>query len=236
MRKKKYFERYGITKNKIVVPRKSKINIRNIKREILKPITGGIVLSVISKLRKYKNRQRWNAILDRLPEDKHLVGAEIGVLNGNTAYRLLLARPLLRHIMIDPWKVPDSTDSWAAQKDQNASKPQSEHDAAYKITKNKVAFAGKRAVIWRMQSKEAITKVEDVSLDFVFVDGDHSYIGTKLDIKLWLPKIKKGGWIGGHDYNHEKRSDFNGIDKAVNETFAKESIETDDNHTWFVML
>lgn len=189
--------------------------------------------------KKYKKRQRWNAILDRLPKGIHLRGAEIGVLNGNTAHRLLLARPLLVHIMIDPWTVPKKGSSYAKSGiagDTNASKPASEHEKAYKKTKTLVAFAGKRAVIMRMMSHQAAPKIKEHSLDFVFIDGDHSYEGTKLDIKLWLPKIKKGGWIGGHDYHHETRPDLHGIDKAVDEAFEKNRIETDDNHTWFVRL
>jgi len=185
-------------------------------------------------IKKYNKPMRWDAILKRLPKKKKLKGAEIGVLNGNTAQRLLNDRPELIHIMVDPWKVPHKDDSWAAQKDKNASKPQKEHNKAYNNTLKAVRFAGKRAMIFRMTSKKAIEFFADHSLDFVFIDGDHSYIGTALDIKLWLPKVKAGGWIGGHDYHHEKRPDFKGIDDAVDEAFKKEDIETDVNHTWFV--
>jgi len=197
------------------------------------------IVRIQIKPKKYKKRQRWDAILDRLPKDVHLVGAEIGVLNGNTAHRILLARPLLKHIMIDPWCVPEkgsSYDSAGKAGDTNASKPQKEHEKAYQKTKGLVAFAGNRAVIMRMMSHEAVPKIEDNSLDFAFIDGDHSYEGTSLDIKLWLPKVKKGGWIGGHDYKHESRPDLHGVDKAVEEAFVKKDIETDDNHTWFVKL
>ncbi len=41
---------------------------------------------------------------------------------------------------------------------------------------------------------------ENESLDFIFVDGDHSYDGAKLDIILWWPKLKPGGFMAGHDY------------------------------------
>lgn len=189
-----------------------------------------------AKPKKLKKLQRWDAILSRLPDNIPLLGAEIGVLNGNTAHRILEARPQLVHIMVDPWKVPLPTDSWSKQKDKNASKPQSEHNSAYKTTMQKVAFAGERGKIMRMGSKEAAPQIAEGTLDFVFIDGDHSYDGTKTDIVLWLPKIKKGGWIGGHDYHHEKRPDFNGVDNAVDEMFEKNRIETDVNHTWFVRV
>ena len=40
----------------------------------------------------------------------------------------------------------------------------------------------------------------DGSLDFAFLDGDHSHEGLKKDIAAWLPKVKKGGIIAGHDF------------------------------------
>ena len=38
-------------------------------------------------------------------------------------------------------------------------------------------------------------------LDLVFIDGDHSPAGVQGDIKVWLPLIKRGGWILFHDYH-----------------------------------
>jgi hypothetical protein len=194
----------------------------------IKPISQEIV-----KQKKSKKRYRWDAILDRLPIGRPLLGAEIGVLNGRTACRLLHERPQLIHIMIDPWVVPLSDSSYAKQADTNATKPQSAHEKAYIVTKGRVAFAGKRAIIKRMLSHEAAMDVKDRSLDFVFIDGDHSYDGVKKDIELWFPKIKIGGWIGGHDLLHPN---LPGVARAVYEAFAENKVEKDDNRTWFVRI
>ena len=40
----------------------------------------------------------------------------------------------------------------------------------------------------------------DNSLDFVFIDGDHRYEPVKNDILAWLPKMKIGSILSGHDY------------------------------------
>ena len=48
-----------------------------------------------------------------------------------------------------------------------------------------------------------VDRFEDESLDFVYVDGDHSFTNVVKDIGLYLPKIKKSGFIGGHDYSPE---------------------------------
>jgi hypothetical protein len=67
----------------------------------------------------------------------------------------------------------------------------------------------------QMFSVQASKLYNDKSLDFVFLDADHKYETIKADIQHWLPKIKPGGIIGGHDYSQS----FPGIPKAVNEFF-----------------
>ena len=64
----------------------------------------------------------------------------------------------------------------------------------------------------------------DDSLDFVFVDGDHSYEGCKADIEAWWPKLKKGGIMSGDDYGHtyNPAEGKYGVVEAVEE-FAKEN-------------
>lgn len=52
-------------------------------------------------------------------------------------------------------------------------------------------------------SFDAVERFEDESLDFVYIDGDHSFFNVARDIQLYLPKIKKSGFIGGHDYSPE---------------------------------
>lgn len=51
----------------------------------------------------------------------------------------------------------------------------------------------------RLSSVEAASTYPDSSLDFVFIDGSHDYESIYSDIRAWLPKVKKGGVIAGHD-------------------------------------
>lgn len=37
-------------------------------------------------------------------------------------------------------------------------------------------------------------------LDFVYIDGDHSLDGIYQDLYCWVPKVKLGGIVAGHDY------------------------------------
>lgn len=46
----------------------------------------------------------------------------------------------------------------------------------------------------------ASEQIEDGSLDWLFIDADHTYEGVTSDIVAWWPKLKPGGLISGHDY------------------------------------
>lgn len=67
---------------------------------------------------------------------------------------------------------------------------------------------------------EASNSFQDKSCDIVFIDMEHTYNAVKNDIKAWLPKVKAGGYIAGHDYTHL----WQGVVDAVNEIFDKHSI------------
>lgn len=77
-------------------------------------------------------------------------------------------------------------------------------------------------------SLEAVEKFEDNSLDFVFIDASHEYEDVKNDINAWLPKVKPGGILAGHDYYPEGSTDwFPGVKQAVNESL--DNFELSDN-------
>ena len=62
-------------------------------------------------------------------------------------------------------------------------------------------------------SKVAAKMFLNESLDVVFIDLTHTYEAVKEDIKLWLPKVKKGGFIAGDDYHQH----WQGVIQAVDE-------------------
>jgi len=50
------------------------------------------------------------------------------------------------------------------------------------------------------KSDDAVKHFEDVSLDFVYVDGCHSYNQVSRDIENYWRLLKSGGILGGHDF------------------------------------
>ena len=70
----------------------------------------------------------------------------------------------------------------------------------------------------RMTSEEAVKHFGDHSLDFVFIDANHSYEAVRGDIRFWWPKVKPGGICAGHDYlDGEIAEGTFGVKKAVDE-------------------
>ena len=68
---------------------------------------------------------------------------------------------------------------------------------------------------------EVLNQFEDKSLDFVYIDGDHSYNAVMNDIKNWIPKIKDNGLIGGHDYHTGLLDVVNAVNNSFNTNNGK---------------
>jgi len=55
-------------------------------------------------------------------------------------------------------------------------------------------------VLHEGDSGAAIAELPDASVDFAYVDGDHSYAGARRDLFGIFPKMKPGGYIQVNDY------------------------------------
>lgn len=81
-----------------------------------------------------------------------------------------------------------------------------------------------------MRGEEASNMFPDEHFDLVYIDASHGYDDVINDIKTWLPKIKNGGYLAGHDY-------IEGIDVlyAVNDYFGKtHSITRYPDSSWVI--
>ena len=81
-------------------------------------------------------------------------------------------------------------------------------------------------------STNFVSNLEDESLDFLFIDGDHSYEATFADISNYWPKVKKGGLFAGHDIN------LGTVDQAVKQFFKDipdVQIRVVENNAWFLI-
>lgn len=173
--------------------------------------------------------QRAQAVLQRLRGFDKPVGVEVGVFTGDMS-KQLLARTDLTLYLVDSWAAADPQSEYARSGDWHAQLTQAQQERFREQAERNVAFAGDRARFLRMTSAEAASHIPPGSLDFVFIDADHSYEGCRADILAWLPKVRQGGWICGHDYENTEFPRF-GVKRAVDELFP--AIERGDNFTWF---
>lgn len=178
---------------------------------------------------------RANEILSRL-NVRNPVGAEIGVFTAALSSRLLQREDLTLY-MVDSWGESPQDSDYAKSGDFHAELTQAQQDGYFANACEVVEKFEERAKIVRKPSVEAALDIQDKSLDFVFIDADHSYEGCKADIRAWLPKIKNDGILCGHDYKNTDYPCF-GVDKAVDEfsQHANLPLEIGENFTWFIRL
>lgn len=84
----------------------------------------------------------------------------------------------------------------------------------------------------RKTSVDGAKEFEDASIDVVFIDACHSYECVKEDIAAWLPKVKTGGIISGHDYYWGD----NGVKRAVDEKFGDKVHFSQGENCWVVRV
>lgn len=121
-------------------------------------------------------------------------GAEIGVEQGE--YSEVLARNIYytKLFLVDAWK---------AYKGYRDHVSQSKLDGfleAVKARMKRFDADGKRIVIIRSFSVEAAREFDDGSLDFVYIDANHEFSHVVADLAAWVPKVRVGGIVSGHDF------------------------------------
>lgn len=84
-------------------------------------------------------------------------------------------------------------------------------------------IARDRVRLFRMRADRAVSQIQALTpaVDLVFIDGDHTYAGVQADLEAYLPLVRPGGLIAGHDFNDVPR--HAGVKQAVTERFGEVS-------------
>ncbi|MCB1079520.1 MAG: class I SAM-dependent methyltransferase, partial [Verrucomicrobiae bacterium] len=153
------------------------------------------------------------------------------VLRGEMSQLLLRGHLGLHLTMVDRWRRDPGDPGDPAF----YSRPQRYFDEAKRVATESTDFARDRRRIVMMPSVEAAREVRDRSLDFIFIDADHTYEGCRDDFAAWFPKLKPDGIFGGHDYDRPRYPN-EGVKRAVDEFAAagKFHVETDRDNCWFI--
>ena len=156
-------------------------------------------------------RRRWAVLKPFMAAGA--VGAELGVFKGNFVDYLLATRPNKLYL-VDPWFLIASKWNWVAG-DKSPSVALSAILAAFKAEVDAGLVEPRIQFSW-----EFLSGMPDDSLDWIYIDSNHSYNSTRREITLALRKVRRRGHIFGDDYHADPTHKFHGVHKAVGEFVA----------------
>jgi len=170
-------------------------------------------------------RRRWHVLAELSRHYGVSRMVEVGVKAGVNIDNLLTLCPNLTVIAVDPWAATDGYVTWSDS--QVAA-----HQAAFDAVAAK--YDGRVSKV-NLPSVYGAQTVPYASLGMVFIDANHTYEAVTQDIAAWLPKLKSGGVMAGHDYgNANKYGQAFGVTQAVRDTFLSD-FETDADSVWWTV-
>lgn len=194
----------------------------------LKRVTGDMVVEEKKPLFLEKH---WQVMTPVILKHKTKKMIEIGVWKGHFTKRILgnpkVAKTMKEYWAVDTWEVLDPIHGRLSRVDQE------KWDDVYRYCCNLMMYFPQLKIM-KMKSLEAIKIFPKGYFDLVYVDASHQYEDVLEDIKAWLPKVRKGGLMTGHDYNHPTRGDLAGVTRAVDEIFGKGKVQTGDDTVWYI--
>ncbi len=172
---------------------------------------------------------------------------EIGSYAGESTELFLEHAKPRAMVCIDPWKnYGEAPWNEATQRRQNIEAPA--NPAAWNLedlAEAEVEFDRLTRRYPYTIFKEKKTSLEAAAqmdpgfkADVVYIDALHDYENVKADILAWMPHVKTGGILAGHDYGKSYYTGVNhpGVAQAVDELFSPMKIRTFPDMTWMVRI
>lgn len=132
-------------------------------------------------------------------------GVEVGVFKGQTLGYVLAHNPELAMVGVDTWAAGDPAldppqDARRTSRDTGyRSYADEDMQAVFAQACGVASMYPGRCTLIRAPSVVAARDFPVWSVDFVFIDGDHTEQGVRDDIRMWFPAIRRTGWLLGHD-------------------------------------
>jgi SAM-dependent methyltransferase len=172
----------------------------------------------IASKRRWRQRRAERAqLLEHLP--KGGICAEVGTYRGDFAAVILRATSPCQLYLVDAWEHRAEQEYEGASYGGYASAGQAGMDAMYDsvVDRFRAAIDDGTICVRRSKSLEAAASFSDESLDWVYIDADHSYEAVKRDLEAYYRVVKPGGYLAGDDYGQEDRWFGQGVTQAVDE-------------------
>lgn len=151
-----------------------------------------------SLITPWQYREEISKLTAELEKLKPKNALEIGTANGGTLFLLCrLADPQARIMSVDlpEGKFGGGYPAWKTKLYKKFALPEQELDLV-------------RGDSHLPESFEMVkSHFDGAELDYLFIDGDHSYEGVKQDYEMYSPLVRKGGIIAFHDIVEHKSSD-----------------------------
>jgi hypothetical protein len=159
--------------------------------------------------------RRWEVINIFITQFNWKIGVEVGVNEGENIFEIAKNNSKLKIYGVDPYKIQKENILYNEEYTDK-----SLNIISRKMLKEALRYPNLEIIV--DTSFNASKQFDKESIDFVFIDGDHSYGSVKDDIKYWEPKVKENGLIMGHDYN------WGDVARAVGEMFTEVWILSDN--------
>lgn len=177
--------------------------------------------------------RRWQVVEDLCRRIGARRIAELGVYKGQTLGHLLRWLPDLHVVAVDIWRPGDP----AIDTPPGLKKTEhdlggraylaDDHEGYYRHCLMLAELYHPRVDILRMTTLAAADRVENGSLDLVFIDADHRPDAVEADIRAWAPKLRPGGIVSGHDY------DLPALGRRVQSLFRPGSLRLCEDSVWW---
>ena len=150
-------------------------------------------------------------IIEFLREIKPNTCVEIGAFGGAITYPIASTLHFLRAgslYAIDAWDVPTALEGLSDEKNIEWWKKVNMQAMYEQFTKLLSEKNLTECQVIRKRSQEAVSSFSDESIDFLFIDGSTSRKGSLEDATLYLPKVKKGGyiWLNHADMDNKNKT------------------------------
>jgi len=128
-----------------------------------------------------------------------LVIIEIGVDCGNNAYDVLSNLDVKKMYLIDPYSL--------YMKGQGCNITEEQCTECKEKAHNKLIEFADKTVWIEEKSEDVCSQFADLSIDFLYVDGNHRFEFVSKDLWWYYPKVKHGGILAGHDFDAKSVKD-----------------------------
>ncbi|MDQ6811903.1 MAG: glycosyltransferase [Actinomycetota bacterium] len=194
------------------------------------PVPGRARSGTYARIRAAARRLRLQRylLLARLPRGRG-VGAEVGSWRGDFAALILRWVRPGRLFLVDPWRHSSAEGYERALYGGHADGGQQDMDRVYEsvLERFKNEIDAGQVVVRREPSVGAAEAFKEGALDWVYLDGDHTYDAVRADLAAYWRVVKPGGILAGDDYGEagwwedgvtravDEFSDAHGVDLAV---------------------